>query len=811
MTDHGDEVVPRASESATCAFDPGVIDAMGGESVLRTVVATVSDAILATDGDGTIVFANPAIEAMLGYEPDDLIGDHLSVLVPERYREQFEQIGEQWVGGSGIEQLLSHRSGDEMAGLLTFTRHEHPNRDLFVVQIKEIEWLRERERALREEQAFIDSVLDTIPDVFYAFDTDGRMLRWNDELTEQTGYTDEEIAGMHPLDSVREADREQMAMRIAKVLTEGTTETMESALLTKDGREIPHEFNGSRIVDEEGNVLGVTGIGRDITERKARERALAEAEEKYRRLVESAPDAIFIADAKTGIIRDANAAAEDLIGRPREQFRGMHQTDLHPPKDAERYRRMFEEHGAREGFFEAGGDVYVVHADGHEIPVEINAATAEISGKKVIQGIFRDLTERRRREEELAAQRDELETLNRINTVIRSVNQGLVGATTRAEVEQLVCDRLAAADPYQFAWIGSVASGTERIDPHAWAGIGDEEIAGIDITLDENDLTGRGPTAAAVREEEVTVCQDILHDPAYAPWHDRAREHDYRSSAAIPVRYEGRLYGVLSVYAERPDAFDERERAVLGELGETIGHAINALERKEGLMTDSVIEIEFRIADVTGVLGEASAETNGTVTFERTIPAGDGSYLQFATVRGIPDDRMREFVENSPSAERIKRIGARGDATLYEITYDDPPLLSTVATFGGRVREVTMEDGEFRFVADLPDSIDVRTVVDRIREAVPNAEFVAQRQRARRGRTANEYGVTIEDWLTEKQRSALEAAYFAGYFDRPRTSTGAEVAESLGVTASTFHQHLQVGLRKMLSAAFDESGSGADT
>lgn len=228
-------------------------------------------------------------------------------------------------------------------------------------------------------------------------------------------------------------------------------------------------------------------------------------------------------------------------------------------------------------------------------------------------------------------------------------------------------------------------------------------------------------------------------------------------------------------------------------------------------MTDSVVELELRIGDVTDALGATAVDASGRITFDRTVPAGDEDYLQYVTVTDIPEEQLRGFVANSSNAETLKRIGTRGDETSYEIRYRDPAFLSTLATHGGRVRRAFIDRGEFHVIVELPDNADIRMVVDRIRERSSDVEFVAQRRRARGGRTPQEYGTTVEDRLTEKQRSALEAAYFAGYFDRPRASTGADVAGSLGITASTFHQHLQVGLRKLLSATFEGRGPDADT
>ena len=150
---------------------------------------------------------------------------------------------------------------------------------------------------------------------------------------------------------------------------------------------------------EDGKPLKMIGIEQDITERKKAEETLIESEEKYHKLVESANDAIFVADVETGIIIDVNKRAEQMIGLPAEEIIGMHQTLLHQPEEAEHYRKIFEDH------IQSGNaivkDVFVCNKDGRKIPVEISASITELKGRKIIQGIFRDITERVKAEEEL--------------------------------------------------------------------------------------------------------------------------------------------------------------------------------------------------------------------------------------------------------------------------------------------------------------------------------------------------------------------------------------------------------------------------
>ncbi len=125
--------------------------------------------------------------------------------------------------------------------------------------------------------------------------------------------------------------------------------------------------------------------------------ALKASETKYRKLVETAHDAIFLADADTGIILDANRAAEKLLARPLAEIIGMHQADLHPSGDGSLYRPLFQRH------VEAGEilaeDIFVVNSRGQQIPVQVSANAFFLDGHKVIQGIFRNVREARAAEE----------------------------------------------------------------------------------------------------------------------------------------------------------------------------------------------------------------------------------------------------------------------------------------------------------------------------------------------------------------------------------------------------------------------------
>jgi PAS domain S-box-containing protein len=149
---------------------------------------------------------------------------------------------------------------------------------------REITERKEREQDLKEADMFIEQALDALHDIFYVVSPDGGLHRWNDRLPEKTGFSSQEIANMEVLDFFPEDEQERIAEAIEETLTDGQA-TVEAELLAADGNSIPHEFTGAQLISPDGEVTGLVGIGREITERKHREHALERLHEATRELM----------------------------------------------------------------------------------------------------------------------------------------------------------------------------------------------------------------------------------------------------------------------------------------------------------------------------------------------------------------------------------------------------------------------------------------------------------------------------------------------------------------------------------------------
>ncbi len=139
---------------------------------------------------------------------------------------------------------------------------------------------RKTEAELLKTQDYLENLLvtfNTISDIFYVFDTEGKMLRWNRALLDITGYEEDEVAGMKIVDFFAEADRPQVEEAI-KQAKEGGRFVAEVPLTSKQGKKVPYEFAAAELRDASDKPLGICGIGRDVAERNELQEKLIRAE-----------------------------------------------------------------------------------------------------------------------------------------------------------------------------------------------------------------------------------------------------------------------------------------------------------------------------------------------------------------------------------------------------------------------------------------------------------------------------------------------------------------------------------------------------
>jgi PAS domain S-box-containing protein len=188
----------------------------------------------------------------------------------------------------------------------------------------------------------------------------------------------------------------------------------------KDGTDFQISLSTSTVKNNHGEIIGMVGVAIDITEKKQVQMELMESEERYRSFFEGSPDAIFLADIETGTIIDANKAASDLIKKPVNEIIGSNQTSIHPPEEILHSKKVFKEDTERALKNSPNAiENYIYTSDGKKVPVEVLASLIHIKGKKVLQGVFRDISIRKTTEKAL------MESEKRYRQLVENQGEGV--------------------------------------------------------------------------------------------------------------------------------------------------------------------------------------------------------------------------------------------------------------------------------------------------------------------------------------------------------------------------------------------------
>lgn len=668
---------------------------------------------------------------------------------------------------------------------------------------------KQSERALAESERFRRTLVDSLPGMVYQCrdDANWTMEFVSDGCRSLTGHDPsafERGAVSWVADIVHEDDLSDLEADIERAIQRDETFETTYRIVRADG-EVRWIWEKGQPVETTAGDVRLEGFITDITERRRQSRELERQHRLRTQILNASPVGILVVDDEIDETI-ANDRAREMLSSFGYTFDsdGISIENVELADDSVAVRDadgepLSTELDPVERVLETGepvsNETVGIGREASDIQwVSVNAAPLfDEEGVDGVVTVFEDVTEQFRR-------RESLERLNHLNAVIRRINQTLVRAPDRETIRETVCSQLAGTDQYDAAWYAEIDLANDELSITAASGLGTADVEPRSAS-DEETVASR-----AVRSGSVVV-GSVESDAQRALLDGSSCHAETASIAAIPIEYANTNHGVLCVCSDGGTAFSEDVIEVFEELRKTIGHAINAQLRKEGLVGDTATRLEFRFRDFPDSdfqLSEESSDDDPQFTFEETIPRGDGTVLQYVTTEGLSRDSFERIVSRVSTVESIRELSSSGEAARYEIRQSNPPLVDTLSDHGGRVESISIEDGDFYIVADLPKSADVREVAKQVFEVYPDADLEAQRSVAHPDRSAPQFHETVLENLTDRQRTALEVAYFAGYFEWPRDTTGEGVADTLDVSQSTFSQHLRSGQRKTYELLFED-------
>ena len=682
------------------------------------------------------------------------------------------------------------------------------------------------ERTARErEQKRYETLIEESTDVSVIVDPDGTLRYLTPSVENVLGYRSEELVGEDVLEYVHPEDRDAVRSQFRRLSEDaGHRSTVECRFEHADGSWVSLHARGRNLLDDP-IVGGIVVYTRDITERKRHERRLEALNrtnheltlaETPREIADTALDAVGrILGYEIGCVRlyDPDENSFEVVAMT-EEARSF--VDSRPAFEMERTQagRVFRRQEPAVSESSEGDGHGCLHlplgqAGVVTVVVPAGVESAELQVAEALAASVRTALERADREQRLRAgeaelrrQHDDLETLHRINLLVREIGDHLVNATTREELQQAICDRLVSSELYRSAWIGQVQYPGEELSVRTGAGIEEAYLEGLDA-MPVSELAD-GAVAAVLATREVQVVRQYAVD---TPDGEPADDTNVEATAAVPLGIGDRINGVLVVNGVREEVFSEEALAGFESLGRLAGFAVDALRTREVVLSDTTVEVELAVEDPGFFYHRLTRELDCRCRLERSIPIDGGRVVHYHTVEGAESEAVVELAASEGSIEEADVLSERGEGFVLQTITDGSPVEGVLAA-GARIREAVAEEGAGRIVIEAPQSVEIREVVGAFERGFADVDVVAKRRRDRSVRTADDVWEEVPGELTEKQRSAVEAAYAAGYWDWPREVTAEELAGSLGISSSTLHQHLRKGIQGVLGAVLDDPGEG---
>ena len=411
--------------------------------------------------------------------------------------------------------------------------------------------------SLREERDFIEQALDSLNDAFYVVNTDGTFRRWNDELVAASGYSEAEIAEMQAIELLPAVEHARVGNAIQEALINGES-TFEVEFSTKAGERIPYELTGSPLTDPDGNLLGLLGIGRDLSERKQREQQLE-------RLVDNLPGVVYRCENQPGRpIEDLRGEVTGLLGYGPSELEN--QADMfgrqiiHPDDQKQVWNSIQDAVDTRDPFEVTyrirtkDGEVKWVWDRGQGVYAEDGEIEA-------LEGFITDVSEQE-------SQRQVIDTLHETAQSVMRANTTQQAAEIAVNTIHDVLDMPASA-----VHLYEEGSGDGELVPVSWTDV-TEELVGRPPVF----LVGEGIAGKAFESGEPVFYDDISSVPE-------------RFNPDTPVRseiiYPLGDHGVLLIGSVEPNAFDDVDISLAETVAAHTTIALDRIEREQELQAQN--------------------------------------------------------------------------------------------------------------------------------------------------------------------------------------------------------------------------------
>lgn len=391
----------------------------------------------------------------------------------------------------------------------------------------------------------------------------------------------------------------------------------------------------------------------------------------------------------------------------------------------------------------------------------------------------------------------ELERLSHLSKITRSANRAVIRSESTEELGQAICRELVVDLPYKNVIFGKYAE--EEFIPDS----------GVDRSIDTGSvpLSSGDPLKEALEEKRVVATSSTGNEDGSIGRlsRDASVSRVFKTAVVVPAEYQNRVRGGIVLFSDEEIELTDRERSTLLEVGAAVGNAIDSLQTRELVNTDSVVEIEMEIRDKNDVLVDLSARHGCRVQVNGVHLNSGGSIACYLTISYHSSEELMGFLAEREGVEKYQVMDDSGEDILFQCHVSDSSILLDVVEATAGPVDFFIDDGVGNLKVQMPPSVNIHSVFEAIKKDFEDTKLVSKKNTNTPYQSIGRFRGAVDDRLTQRQDEVLTTAFKAGYFNWPRKSTAEEVAEMLDLAPSTLHEHLREGQRILVETYLEET------